>query len=46
MTNYLLPSPPMQKHQPDGENPMTLEVLEKNIKTNENKTQEQKDNTI
>jgi hypothetical protein len=32
ITNYLLPSPPMKKHQPDGENPMTLKVLQKNLK--------------
>jgi hypothetical protein len=34
------------KHQPDGENPMTLKASQKNIKTKENKNQEQKDNTI
>jgi hypothetical protein len=37
------------QHQPDGENPMTLKVLQKtkqNIKTNEDKNQEQKHNTI
>jgi hypothetical protein len=39
-----LPSDPNQ--QPDGENPLTLKVLQKNLKTNENKNQEQKDNTI
>jgi hypothetical protein len=40
MTNYLLPSD--AKHQPDGVNPVTLKVLQKNIK-NGNKNQEQKD---
>jgi hypothetical protein len=28
MTNYLLPSPPMKKHQPDGENPMPLRTAQ------------------
>jgi hypothetical protein len=40
------PLPSDAKHQPGGENSMTLKVLQKNIKTNENKNQEQKDNTI
>jgi hypothetical protein len=32
--------------QPDGENPLTLKVIQKNIKTNEIKNPEKKDNTI
>jgi apolipoprotein N-acyltransferase len=36
------PLPSDAKHQPDGENPMTLKALQKNIKTKENKNQEQR----
>jgi hypothetical protein len=36
------PLPSDEKHQPDGENPMTFEALQKNIKTKENKSEEQK----
>jgi hypothetical protein len=46
MTNYLLPSPPVQNTSLMGRIPRPPKYYKKNIQIKENKNEEQKDNTI